>query len=240
MEGLNKENTIIIACSMLDNEIRMAMEQEKCDIPVLWMDKGLHEYPDKLRSALREEVLKYQDKEWIVLLYGLCGNGTLGITSPRAKLVIPNYDDCIRMILSLEEGGPIVNDPRCLYYTENWLDREGSLIMDTEKYTREYGDKKGRKILKCMLGNYRGVKLIDTGAYDLKPCSEIVKKSASDLGLEFGEVEGTVRVIKKLCRGSLDGEFCVIPPGIPVDEGHFAHRARCVDGIFDTLDKKIT
>ena len=78
------------------------------------------------------------------------------------------------------------------------------------------------------------------GAYDLKPCSEIVKKSASDLGLEFGEVEGTVRVIKKLCRGSLDGEFCVIPPGIPVDEGHFAHRARCVDGIFDTLDKKIT
>ena len=154
MISLNKDNAIIIACSMVDNEIRMAMELEKSDIPVVWMDKGLHDDPEKLRSALQEEILKYQDREWIALLYGLCGNGILGISSPMSKLIIPKYDDCIRMILSLNENGPIESDPRCLYYTENWLDREDSLIMDTQKYTRKYGEKKGKKILKCMLGNY--------------------------------------------------------------------------------------
>ena len=61
MISLNKDNAIIIACSMVDNEIRMAMELEKSDIPVVWMDKGLHDDPEKLRSALQEEILKYQD-----------------------------------------------------------------------------------------------------------------------------------------------------------------------------------
>ncbi len=41
MISLNKDDAIIIACSMVDNEIRMAMELEKSDIPVVWMDKGL-------------------------------------------------------------------------------------------------------------------------------------------------------------------------------------------------------
>ena len=237
MEKCNENNSVIIACSMLEGEVKIIAGKYGNRIPIVWMEKSLHEEPEKLRTALQEEIDKYQEKEWIILIYALCGNAVLGLSSPKASLVIPKFDDCIRMLLSMNEGCPIENNPRCLYFTDSWVDSERFILKDANKYIEKYGEKKGKKILKIMLANYTDLKLIDSGAYDLEETAVEMRKTACALGLAYGEAKGTMRVLDKLFAGQWDEEFCVITPGETVGERHFEDRARCVEVICDDVVK---
>lgn len=233
MEKYDEHNSVIIACSMLEGEIKISAEKSGNKIPIIWMEKSLHEEPEKLRAALQEEIDKHQDKQWIFLIYALCGNAVLGLKSPKTTLVIPKFDDCIRMLLSMKPGCPIENNPRCLYFTDSWVDSERFILKDANKYIEKYGEKKGRKILKIMLANYTDLKLIDSGAYDVRTTAVEMQKTACALELAYGETKGTMRVLDKLFAGQWDGEFCVINPGETVAEKHFEGRPRCVEGVDD-------
>ncbi|NTV90100.1 MAG: DUF1638 domain-containing protein, partial [Clostridiales bacterium] len=92
------KETVLIACSMLRSEIEKAMADSGLDVSVIWLEKGLHDKPEKLRAALQEQIDGQQDKAVILLGYCLCGNAALGLQSEKATLVIPKFDDCIRML----------------------------------------------------------------------------------------------------------------------------------------------
>ena len=46
-------NTAIIACKTIEDELRHAMAHTGTDWPVVWLEQGLHNVPDMLRSALQ-------------------------------------------------------------------------------------------------------------------------------------------------------------------------------------------
>ncbi len=53
---LNPENTILIACSMMEDEIGRVLQEKNLQYPVVWMERGYHSYPDKLRAVLQEQI----------------------------------------------------------------------------------------------------------------------------------------------------------------------------------------
>ncbi len=211
---------------MLRDELEQSLAEEGASADVVWMEKGLHDSPDKLRAILQAEIDAHQDCSEIVLAYGLCGNAVLGLISAAARLVIPKFDDCIRMLRSLTPGKAPAVDCRCLYFTRGWIDSDKFLLDEMRRYGDQYGDKKGARIIDGMLGGYTGVRLVDTGAYDAAAYSPALAEKAAGFGLDFDVVPGTRRILKKLAAGRFDADFCIIEPGQPVTWDDFEGIAR--------------
>lgn len=66
---------------------------------MIFMEPGLHENPEKLKDALQKMINQLSNVDFILLGYALCGNGLIGLTSKNATLVLPQYHDCIAMLL---------------------------------------------------------------------------------------------------------------------------------------------
>ena len=78
---------ILIACSMLEDEIQHIMGEEHLTYPVVWMERGLHEFPEKLHTQLQEEiVLLERDYDTIILGYCRCGNVWRGLMSRQGPM----------------------------------------------------------------------------------------------------------------------------------------------------------
>ena len=43
---------VLLACQMLEDEIQRAVQRTGAQMPIVWVDAGLHEYPDRLREEL--------------------------------------------------------------------------------------------------------------------------------------------------------------------------------------------
>ncbi len=221
---MNKEKGVIIACSMLENEVKKSCEDHQLELPIVWLDRGLHEYPQRLRAALQTEIDQQQDKDYIILAFCLCGNSTLDLISPHTQLIIPKFDDCIRMTLALEKGAPPQVCIDCLYFTKGWLDDENSIRVKLDEYVEQYGEKKGKKIIKMLYGGYQGIRLIDLDSYQVADYWQAAAEIAAKLGFNCGVCPGTMRVFDKLFSFDWDEEFCVLSPGEKVTVQHFADR----------------
>ena len=96
---------VLLSCEMLEDEMQLALQRTGVQMPIVWLDAGLHEYPAKLRASLREKIAELeQSYDTILLGFCLCGNAMDGVGASRARLVVPRFDDCIRMLMSRAQG----------------------------------------------------------------------------------------------------------------------------------------
>lgn len=205
---------ILIACGMLRDELELAMERTGLAPETVWLDKGLHEFPATLRAAVQSEIDRREETcELFLLGMAYCGGALDGVGSRTAAVAVPRFDDCIRLLLSLEPGSRDPGDSRSLYLTRQWMLSDRSLVREMEGYRLKYGEKKAEKIRRAMLAGYRELRMLDTGGYDLAGCEEAARADAEALGLAYGCQKGTVRVLEKLLRHEFDGEFCFAGPG---------------------------
>lgn len=212
----------IIACEMLRDELELAMARTGRAPETIWLDKGLHERPQVLRDAILERLAGIPaDCELVLLAMSYCGGALDGVGCETAALAVPRFDDCIRMLLSLAPGRRNEADCRSLYFTRQWLDSERYILRDLEQYRRQYGEKRGEKIMRTMLASYRQVRLIDTGAYDVAAYEDTAIADAKTLGLSYERQSGTIRVLEKLLRHEFDEEFCVAAPGEKLTQWQF-------------------
>ena len=204
----------LICCGMLWDELELAMEHTGRHPEIVWLEKGLHDSPAKLHQALQNEIDRAAEThDQILLGLCLCGGAMDGIGSNRATLVVPRFDDCVRMLLTLEPGQPAQSDCRCLYLTRQWMDSDRYILRDFARYHQRYSPKQAEMICRTMLANYTGLRLVDTGAYPISDWEGQARSDAKTLGLDYGVQTGTVRVLEKLLRHQFDEEFCVAGPG---------------------------
>jgi len=79
---------LIIACSVLKNEF---LATNPDGVHIEFLEQGLHQTPDKMRLVIQEKIDEVNSGgfDYILLGYGLCGNGTLGIKARDIPVVIP-------------------------------------------------------------------------------------------------------------------------------------------------------
>ena len=211
---MEEHRDFLICCGMIRDELELAMKRTGCRPEIVWLEKGLHESPAKLHQALQDEIDRAAEThDQILLGLCLCGGAMDGIGSSRATLVAPRFDDCVRMLLTLEPGQAAQCDSRCLYFTRQWMDSDRYILRDFEQYRRRYSRKQAEMICRTMLANYTGLRLVDTGAYPVAQYEPQARADAKTLGLEYGVQTGTVRILEKLLRHRFDGEFCIAGPG---------------------------
>lgn len=214
-----ENRVLLIACEMLKDELLLAMERTQATPEIIWVEKGLHNTPERLRTVL-QEIIDTATHSTILMGMAYCGGALEGICSRKATLVVPRFDDCIRMLLS-PKPGETEADCRCLYFTQQWMISDRYVVREFEEYLRTYGERRGRRIIQAMIGNYRELRLLDSGAYDVAQYEELLAADAASLGLGHSVQKGSVRVLEKLLRQQFDDEFLILPPGEVLTQRRF-------------------
>lgn len=213
--------TIGIACNTIKDEIILVANRLKSSMPIVWIESGQHQTPEKLSKALQEQIDQQDNVENILLLFGSCGNCLYGLKSASSNLIFPRVDDCISLFLGGNDGKKELEAKGHAYYvTKGYLDNEANIWQDYKHCFAKYGEKKARRIMQVMLKNYQKLRVIETGAFELDRFVAETETIADLLELEHEVVPGTLRIIDKALRGEWDEDFVTVLQGQAVNYRH--------------------
>lgn len=203
---------VLIACETLKDEIEKVIETLALSIPICWMGNSLHSAPEQLREKLQSTLDGMTGYDEILLGYGNCGNGLVGLCSHNATLVVPKFADCIDMLLS--DNHTLDKARHNTYFlTKGWL-RGESPLMDSWRYQlRRYGKEQSKKIMRVLYRNYTHLMMIKTGTYELSEIQDEIDEFTAMTDLKLIQGEGSLTILQKLLTGQWDEDFCIIDRG---------------------------
>lgn len=214
MTNKNDKKRTLISCAMLENEVNYILKKTDTDLPVIWIDRGLHNTPEKLNRLLLEQIDQLQDQDEILLTFGLCGNGTAGLVSPNTILRLPKFDDCINMLACRQprtERKQTLIDT--LYLTRGWtLDEEG-ILQQYKTISETYDEETCDFILQTLYSSYHTLAVINTGCYDLKSVEQYADTAAGYLGFNRKTIPGNITTLEHLITGTEDSNILTLAPG---------------------------
>ena len=216
---------VLIACAMMEDEVACAVEHAQEDVLTLWVDRGFHSEPDKLRRELQRNVdwVEERGATRILLAFGLCGNGAVGIVAKSAQLAIPRFDHCVNIML---ECGPRTCQGRAqggvMYLTRGWThDAAAAMYSLKDQYVAKYGERRAKRLMEAMYGGYHAVSLIDNGCYELVDVMDVAQRSADSINVGVQIDPGSNQVLEKLISGPWDDDIVVCEPGRPLAQEDF-------------------
>lgn len=207
--------TVVIACKTIEQELLASMKKTGCHFPVLWLESGLHNWPDKLRNRIQGLLDRCQDYDTVLLAMSFCGNSIVGLETHAFRMVIPRSDDCITLLLGSPERR---QEAKATYFlTEGWLKGELNLWNEYRNCLAKYGEKRGKRIFGALLAHYRNLALVDTGCFDREALQTQVREIASVLGLHYVCLEGTLDHLNQLLSGPwTEDRFVLVEPNSTV------------------------
>lgn len=219
---------LIIICENLKDEVAMLYEKIiknnniKYTSQIIYMDSKYHNNPEKLNLKLQKIIDENKECETITLLYGQCGNATLGLKSDYSKLILPKVSDCISLYLGGDDKRKkLKKNERTYFFTKRYIENDNSLYHEILKMKEKYGDKKAVKMYRMMMDNYEYIRIISTKAYNVKDIMEKIQSLCEDLNLSYEIVEGDLSIMKRVLLGIVDENFIVKNLGEKVSNEDF-------------------
>ena len=186
------------------------------DMEPLTLDSGLHLHPEKLRGALQAMIDDITaNTETIILGFGLCSMGVIGLKATHSTLVIPCLDDCIALFLGSRKAylKALSQEPGTYFLSRGWIDAGITLLDELRGMEERYGKRRAELVMRRMLQHYRRLAFIDMGYQDQERYRQFSQEAARRLNLYYQEIRGTPELLRKICNGPWDDEFVVAPPG---------------------------
>lgn len=225
-----------IACDALARPVYLSAAYSPHVVDIVLLERGLHNYPNKLRQQLQQFIDDTPNKyDAITLVYGLCGQATAGLIARKIPLVIPRAHDCITLFLGSRERykAQFENYPGTYWYTQDYIERDqnagglslgiGSATSDLEAEYQAYVEKYGQDnadYLMTVMGawkkHYQRAVYIDLGITEKDDIKSKARTQAAERGWIFEEITGDLVLIRRLLQGSWalnsDPDFLVVPP----------------------------
>jgi hypothetical protein len=208
---------VVIACRVMEPELTRVLAEGRGEAEILYLEQALHRTPSKLLGRLQEKVDEAAPRaSEIVLGYGLCSNGVVGVTARRQGLLIPRCHDCIALFL----GSPgrynqiFREKPGTYYLTPGWIAEKKDPLGVFEEYIPKYGRETAQWVMEEEFKHYTHINLIDTGVEEMAPLRERAMENASVLKKEYEEIPGSLDYFRELVRGPYTEEkFLRLEPG---------------------------
>ena len=213
----------LIACEVFRDEFDAITPPE---VARTYLPQGLHRTPGKMPAAVQEVVDRLPADVGLVLLgYGLCSNGVVGVTARTAPVIMPLVHDCIALLLgSRERYEAEVHACAGTYYiTPGWA-KYGttSLTCYKNEYLPKFGEEDARYIAHELLKNYKRVVLINHGVGDIALGRAHTQEFAEVFELEPGEIPGSLEYLRRLVTGPWDSvDFLRLEPGASINASPF-------------------
>ncbi len=225
----------VIACEVFQREIELLADRSEHEFDVLIQAFGLHDTPEELRRATQEAVLtaRPEDCDLIVLGYGLCSNGLVGIRAGDVSFVVPRAHDCITLFLGSREryDREFQEHPGTYYYTCGWIDRKESIEEDGllrsqqearrrsryEEYVAKYGEDNAQFLIEqesLWLTHYDRAAFIHQHIGDVARYREFTQRVAESHGWQYVELEGDDRLLRRMLNGPwVEEDFLTVGAG---------------------------
>ncbi|MDR1421337.1 MAG: DUF1638 domain-containing protein [Coriobacteriales bacterium] len=226
--------TVLLACKTIKAEIDHVLNATgqgatglkatgQGDLPVVWIESGLHNTTDRLHLAMQEaldRIERAENPDRVLLGFGFCGNAVLDLRTGDYTLVIPRVDDCITLLLgSFAVRKEISAEGGTYFLTPGWMGHESNIYAEYQYALDKYGKRLTDDIYREILAHYENLGIIDTGVYDFEAFVEQTKVVARTLGLRQRPIRGTLRYIERLLAGPWpDVEFVTVPKFAVVDQ----------------------
>ena len=220
VEAERKGRSIIIACRVMEPELaHLLSERNEADdgTDIIYLEQALHRTPDKLLIMVQEKIDQVaQSALRIVLGYGLCAKGIVGITARTSELIIPRCHDCIALFL----GSPdrymefFRKKPGTYYLTSGWLADHQDPLGLIEEHVPRYGRETAQWVIEEELKHYTHISLIDTGVEEMAQLRARAMENAAVLKKQYEEIPGSLAYFRELLRGPYpDEKFLRLGPG---------------------------
>ena len=243
----------LIACKALYREISLLTAT--CDnfLDVTYLQQGLHDTPTLLNEALQHEIDKIdnaediysyyprfgKDFDAILLGYGLCSNGIIGLRSKKYKLVAAKSDDCIGLLLGSSDRYKAYFAQHCgtYWYTPSWIENAYTPSQDMEQkllleYTEKYGEDNAKFLVETelMLKNYKRAAYVAWKELPFSQYERYAQDAAAHFGWEYDRLLGDKSMMEDFIGGNWDERFLVVLPGQKIEadyEGNLIKAAKC-------------
>jgi len=198
---------MIIACRVMEPELaHVVSEKNEADdrTDILYLEQALHRTPDKLLMRVQEKIDQVaQTASRIVLGYGLCAKGVVGITARASELIIPRCHDCIALFLGCPNRYLEIfrKTPGTYYLTPGWLADHQDPLGLIEEHVPRYGRQTAQWIIEEELKHYTHIALIDTGIEEMAPLRARAMENATVLNKQYEEIQGSLDYFRELLRG---------------------------------------
>ena len=222
----NNDRVALVACQVMEPELEW-VRKDYNHVSVLYLDQGLHRTPQLMADqvqALVDQAAETADR--IVLGYGLCSNGIVGVTARKQVLIVPRCHDCIAFFLGSPETykADFESRPGTYYLTPGWIgEGKDPLTIVEDEYEPKFGRETAEWIKKEELKHYTHIVLIDTGVAEIEPLRKRAKENAEFFEMQFIEIEGkSLDYFVKLVQGPYtEDEFFQLKPGEAVTQEMF-------------------
>ena len=221
---------VVIACQVF-KDLFDRFAQAGTIQQFIYLDYGLHDLPKKLNQAVQEALDALPEPSFVILGYGLCGNGLNGIRSGRHSLLIARADDCIAIFLGSYERyqSEFKKQSATYYLTKGWLESGSNPLQEHQKYVARYGDKKADWLMDQMYHNYKRLALVAHSQADLdayRPQAQEVAEYCQRWGMQYEEILGSTGFFEQLLATASHPEragddFIYIPPGGELKQEQF-------------------
>jgi hypothetical protein len=213
MEG----RQVIIACRVMEPELE-AVRAGSQEVEIIYLEQGLHRTPKKLPGMIQEridQVAPYATS--IVLCYGLCSNGLVGVAARRQELIVPRCHDCIALFLGSPRRYDEVfrDNPGTYYLTPGWVkENQDPLGVYQREYLPRYGKETALWVIRETLKNYTHIALINSGMGNIEALRQRARENAEFLNMAYIEIVGNLSYLEEIIRGPYPAEdFLHLQPG---------------------------
>ncbi len=243
---------LCVACEVFARPIYLVAAKSPHVIDVELVERGLHNRPERLRSAIQSHIDAAVERGYhaVLLGYGLCGNGTAGLQARSTQLVLPRVHDCIGLLLGGRERYREQFDqaPGTYWYSQDFLERRGdptlfsslgpvsveALAAKYDEFVARFGQDNAdylMEVLGAWQGYYQRAAFIDTGITEQSAIQDEVEREAGQRGWQFGTLAADLVLIRQLLNGDWAREgnqnFLVVPPSGRVEVSYDDDIFKC-------------
>lgn len=221
---------VIIACRVLESLIEELLDDTRPRM--IYMDYGLHRLPQTMSATLQAELDALPEPSLVLLGYGLCGNGLVGLQAGPHTLVVARADDCIALLLGSYETyiEEFTAAPGTYYLTKGWLECGSHPLKEYREYQEKYGQAKAEWLMDQQYRNYRRLLFVAHKQAELEAyrpqALEVARFCEARWGMRYEERLGSDSFVRRLLTapealGHLGDDFLVILPGGEVRQDQF-------------------
>lgn len=223
--GGRTKRPALIACRVFEPEIRRVWEETGREADLHFLPQALHRTPARLPALLQEAVdAASPAASRIVLGYGLCSNGVVGVTAREPGLVIPRCHDCISLFLGSPERYQALfrERPGTYYLTPGWVAQGDDPLGIFAENAARHGEENARWVQEEEFRHYTHIALIDTGVGDMAALRARAQENAAALGKVYLEIPGSLECFRQLLQGPYPAErFYHLGPGERLGQAPF-------------------